>query len=336
MGKIININQVKIICLTFKLGDPTSKPTRIYGGLLHFMWKLKTSTSTYAIKQLSENIELTRQVISAYELTEQISYLFQQQGIPAISAISSENHQLIEIEKSAFLVYPWVEAKALDKDAISEKHALQIAELLAKIHAINLHIPSLDEPEVAIHPTGKIIGLINQAISVQCPFAGMLESNQNRIASINDIYQKTVPLLKEFSVVSHGDLDQKNVLWDANDTPFLIDWESARKLNPTYEIINAALDWSGITTENFNQSLFNKMLNAYIQAGGNIDKNLIEAALYAVLGNWINWLIYNIERACNLNNNDEQRNMGIEQVHQVLPTLIRLQDKIPTLISFFK
>ncbi|MBI2790346.1 MAG: aminoglycoside phosphotransferase family protein [Gammaproteobacteria bacterium] len=332
----MNINQIKIICFTFKLGEPTSKPTRIYGGLLHRMWKFKTNKGTYAIKQLSQNLKLTPPIIHAYELTEQIAYLFQLHGIPAISAISTENHHLITIEKSAFLVYPWVEAKALDKDAISENHALQIAALLAKMHAINLYIPTLDEPEFDIHSTDKIIALINQVVSMQCPFAAILKSNQNRITSINDSYQKAVPLLKKSSVVSHGDLDQKNVLWDVNESPFLIDWESARKLNPTYEIINAALDWSGITTVNFSQSLFNKMLNTYIQSGGSINKNLIEAALYAVLGNWINWLIYNIERACNLDNNDEQRIMGIEQVQQVLPTLIRLEDKVTTLISLFK
>lgn len=330
------MNQIKEICSKFNLGEPTSNPTRIYGGLLHFMWKLKTSTGTFAIKQLSQNLKLTPEIVHIYELTEQIAYLFQQQGIPAISAIATENRHLVEIDKSAFLIYPWVEAKALDKNEISEKHALQIAALLAKMHAINLHIPELDEPTFDFHSNDKIISLINQATFLQCSFATALKTNQNQIIAINNDFQKMLPLLKSISVISHGDLDQKNVLWDDKGSPFLIDWESARKLNPTYEIINAGLDWSGITTQYFNPSLFSKIVNAYIQAGGCIDKNQLPAAFRAVQGNWINWMVYNIERACQEDSVDEQRNIGIEQVQQVLATLSRLQAQIPILTSLFK
>jgi predicted Ser/Thr protein kinase len=38
-------------------------------------------------------------------------------------------------------------------------------------------------------------------------------------------------LLNKNTVVSHGDLDQKNVLWDKTGKPILIDWESACKIN---------------------------------------------------------------------------------------------------------
>lgn len=69
------------------------------------------------------------------------------------------------------------------------------------------------------------------------------------IVTINTAYQHTLPLLKRKCIVSHGDLDKKNVLWDHSDAPILIDWECTRKLNPTHEIVNACLDWSGITMQ---------------------------------------------------------------------------------------
>ncbi|RLA48946.1 MAG: hypothetical protein DRQ97_02350 [Gammaproteobacteria bacterium] len=34
-------------------------------------------------------------------------------------------------------------------------------------------------------------------------------------------------------MISHGDLDHKNGLWDASGKPTIIDWESAIKLDPT-------------------------------------------------------------------------------------------------------
>ncbi|WPY00716.1 Putative aminoglycoside phosphotransferase C-terminal domain protein [Candidatus Trichorickettsia mobilis] len=121
------------------------------------------------------------------------------------------------------------------------------------------------------------------------------------------------------------------MLWTDKKQPLLIDWESARKLNPTYEIVNAALDWSGVTT-NLKINLFHKMLKSYSESGGLIEKCMVEAAFYGVMGNWINWTVYNINRA--INQTDlEQKNIEIEQVMQVLPTILRVKTLMPELIS---
>ncbi len=132
-------------------------------------------------------------------------------------------------------------------------------------------------------------------------------------------------------MIGHGDLDQKNVLWTENKEALFIDWESARKLKPTYEIVNAALDWSGVTTD-FEIKLFHKTLSSYSQSGGFIEKRTVEAAFYGVMGNWMNWMVYSINRA--INQTDlEQKNIGIEQVMQVLPTILRIKTLMPELIS---
>lgn len=39
------------------------------------------------------------------------------------------------------------------------------------------------------------------------------------------------------------------------------------------------------------------MIQTYSNSGGQLDKAVLEAAFNAVLGNWINWMVYNIERA---------------------------------------
>lgn len=132
-------------------------------------------------------------------------------------------------------------------------------------------------------------------------------------------------------MVSYADLDQKNVLWNADDKPILIDWESARKVNPTYEIVNASLDWNGITTDRFNEKRFIAMICAYKTAGGIIDKRVLEAAFYGVLGNWFNWMAYNIKRACVIEESAKKQ-VGIREVNQVLATIIRLRKMIPGLL----
>lgn len=320
----VNNKIIMAICDYFGLGRPIETPIRIYGGLLHIMWRLITEKGTYAIKQLSQDINLfDSQIVRNYNLTEYIAFCFIQQGISAVCALEQSGNYLLVLDGVGYLVYPWIAGTALDKDAISENKALQIPEILARMHNIDLSIPEILEPEFDIHKNDDIVSFVQKALDYQCPFAKLLKDKLPDLLKANSTYQRAIPILKKQAVVSHGDLDQKNVLWDKFGNPILIDWESARKLNPTYEIVNASLDWSGITTE-FNKELFFKLIKAYKKARGIIDNSSLEASFYGVLGNWINWLVYNIDRSCN-NVSSEQQKIGIEQVAQVLPTILRLQ-----------
>lgn len=310
---------------------PTKPPKRIYGGLLHVMWHLQTDKNIYAVKQLSKDINLSDDhIVENYNLTEHIASQFIQKGIPAVCATEQAGNYLFIIDDVGFLVYPWIVAKALDKDIVSESPALQIAVILARLHEINLQVPEILEPEYDIHTNDNLIALTQRAEEYRCSFSMLLNMHLADLLSANTAYHQAVPVLKKHSVVSHGDLDQKNVLWDKANNPILIDWECARKLNPTYEIVNGSLDWSGITTQ-FNPELFNKMIQTYKIAGGIINKSDFEASFYGVLGNWINWFAYNIERSCNPIDS-EQRLMGIEQVTQVIPTILRINDLIKKLV----
>jgi thiamine kinase-like enzyme/RimJ/RimL family protein N-acetyltransferase len=329
-----NKNHIKAICHHFNLGTPFQAPTRVHGGLLHIMWRLDTDKGSYAIKQLSKDIDLkNEQVIKNYELSEKIASRFVAHGIPAICAIAQSRKYLFMIDGTGFLVYPWVNANALDQHAVLEPNALKIAEILAKMHCLNLDEPEITQPEFYTHTNQKILELLDKAETFNCPFAADLRKNQKNILAANESYQKAIPILKTQIVVSHGDLDQKNVLWDIDNNPILIDWESACKINPTYDIINTAFYWSGITS-NFDKDLFLKMIEAYQKAGDVINKEHVIAAIYGSFS-WIGWLAYNIERSCILGES-EHKNVGIEQVNQTLATILRLQTVIPEVIKIIE
>lgn len=300
--------------LSINLGKLTKAPERVYGGLLHVMWRVDTDEGVYAVKQLTSDVSDER-VVKNYNFTEQVGRQFASHGIPAVVAIG----ELQVIDGAGFLVYPWAEAAALAGDAVSEKHALIIAALLAKMHSVNLQLPEIMEQEIDVHSDEEILESINKA--EQLVFAKDLRKNQALLLDANESFYKALPILKKHSVVGHGDLDQKNVLWDAAGEPLLIDWESARVLNPSYEIINASLDWSGITT-NFNHDLFIKMINAYKAAGGTV--NDAQSSIAGATGNWIRWLLYNIERVCRAKDAETKR-MGEEQVYLALGAIIRLR-----------
>lgn len=330
----MNQTHLKHVSQHFDLGTPTQAPTRVHGGLLHIMWRLDTDKGSYAIKQLSKDIDLKNErVIKNYELSEKIASRFSALGIPAVPAIENTGQYLFMIEETGFLVYPWIDAKALDQHAVSEHHALKIATILAKMHCLNLDEPEITQPEFYTHTDQKILELIDKAESFNCPFAADLRKNQKNILLANEAYQNAIPTLKTHIIVSHGDLDQKNVLWDSSNNPILIDWEAACKIKPTYDIIGTAFNWSGITS-NFDKDLFFKMIEEYQKAGGVINKEHVVAACYGSFS-WIGWLVYNIERSCVLGES-EHKNVGIEQVNQTLATILRLQTVMPEVIKIIE
>ncbi|MBS0286702.1 MAG: phosphotransferase [Proteobacteria bacterium] len=319
------MNQTHLVKMLehFNLGQPIHAPQRVHGGLLHIMWHIDTSNGSYAVKQLSKNINLNdEKVVRNYELTECIAHQFANKGIPAVYAISKNGKHLFIVDNSGYLLYPWIDAKVLGQDAINQTRALEIACILAKIHLINLNLNDLDEPEFDIHSNQSLMELVDLAERKKVVFSDYLQNNLNNLLNINENYLNAIAMLNGNIVISHGDLDQKNVMWTAENKPLLIDWESARKLNPTYEIINAALDWSGITTK-FDIDLFRSMIKSYKDAEGIIDKESIDAAFWGVLGNWINWTVYNIKRVIEPQNIEEKK-LGEAQVLQVLPIILNI------------
>jgi hypothetical protein len=121
------------------------------------------------------------------------------------------------------------------------------------------------------------------------------------------------------------------VLWDDTGRPLIIDWESARPLNPTQELLQTALEWSGISRQ-FNPQLFRAFLCAYQQAGGVIESDYVEPALRLVIGDWLIWLMYVVDRSA-IAADPVKRKRGADQFDMVFQTLMRLQDKFMELLS---
>ena len=102
-------------------------------------------------------------------------------------------------------------------------------------------------------------------------------------------------------VISHTDLDRKNVMWQEAKT-FIIDWEASGYINPTIELIQVAWYWSGGDIENINYEKFKTVVDAYqkysnIKIDNNVE-NLIYADIYSGLG----WLNYNLKRSLCIEN----------------------------------
>jgi thiamine kinase-like enzyme len=330
----MNINHLNYICNELQLGSPNEAVTSVYGcrgG--SFMWRINTEKGRYAIKQLAPVIDLRNEkIIAKYELSETIAYRFAQQNIPAISAIQKSGKHLHIIENTGYLIYPWIEGYTLGRNEISETHALKIAEMIARLHNINLSVPEIKQPHVDIHSNDSIVEAINKSALFKCSFSSMLKENKNFILSMYECYLSAVPFLLEDTVVTHGDLDQLNVVWDKENQPILIDWESARKLNPTREIIRTSLSWSGIDKEDASLKIYTHMLRAYTQSGRTININHVNAALYSLAGSAVNWILYNINLACTTDAQGE-RDTASDEINASVRTIKKLEHLIPHLLK---
>jgi thiamine kinase-like enzyme len=333
-SKTMNQEHLKLICTKLQIGTPQKEVASVFGcrgG--SFMWRVNTEKGSYAIKQLAPMIDLRNEkIIAKYELSETIAYRFSQQGIRAVSAIKESGKHLSIIDNTGYLVYPWVEGHTLGRNEISETHALKIAEVIAQLHNINMSVPEIEVPHVDIHAKDSIVEAIERAVSFKCPFANMLKENQNLILSMYDHYLAAVPLLLEDTVVTHGDLDQLNVLWDKAGQPILIDWESVRKLNPTREIIRTSLSWSGIGTNEFLLTIYSHMLDTYIKCGRKLNVDHINAALHGLIGSSVNWMLFNIKIACT-SEVLEEKNNAAKEINSSLMAIKKAKILIPELFA---
>lgn len=166
----MNKNHLLLLCSEFELGSPVGESIRIYGsrgGSL--MWKVNIENSTYAIKQLSPAIDLRNEkIVRKYEISEEIAHQFSKQGIPAVYALSTAGKRLMLVEDTGYLVYPWIDGHILNQNEGSDLHAIKIAEILQKLHRINLNIPEVTLAHFDIHSNEKIIEIISKAILFGC------------------------------------------------------------------------------------------------------------------------------------------------------------------------
>ncbi|MEJ2531301.1 MAG: phosphotransferase [Halioglobus sp.] len=327
-----NPRHLEQLCAALDIGPQIGALSGVSGGYHHRMWRLESQRGSYAVKQLSVDADVSdADTVEHYNVTETIAETFAGRGVPAVYAIKQGETYLQVIDGEGYLVYPWSAGAALDIFQISTGHALEIARILARMHRANIAVPGANQQQFDIHGEEKIVQLLELSWEFNRKVAKSLQDALPNVLSVVERQRSATQSLQCHQVISHGDLDQKNVLWDTKGNPALIDWESARELNPTYEIVLEALNWSGIGSR-FDPQLFWKLISSYRNAGGIIERDSLEASFHCVLGDWVNWLMYNVGRSFDPED-EAQRTLGAQQVDLALSTLRRLSKELPELVS---
>ncbi len=315
------------VCRRYGLGTPVTPLSAVTGGLLHRLYRLETDKGRYAVKVLDADVLRKPGVRDEFRRAEHIAALFAEADVPAVTALAVKGDTVQDVGEGTVIVFPWLDGDMLPFYPVTTEQARQIGAVLGRMHTLNLQVPGLPMPAFSTYADAHWETLVRQAHAADMEWANDPASLLVELRAWNRLAQEGYGGIGSRWVVSHGDLDQKNVLWK-DDTPYLIDWESAGLVSPALEVIGAALSWSGQTIGPPNQAVFAALLHEYCRHA-DLPAGVGRAALQGCLGNWLHWLEPNMRRSLPTSGADAAgQNAGAHEVKQTLAPLRALAANI--------
>lgn len=298
-------SNIERLVIKTNIGTCIKEINKVSGGLSHRMYKVVTDKGKYAIKELNPGVMKRKDAYSNFIFSEKVSEIALQNGITAIGALKINNEVIIKMNDYYYMIFKWLDGKILNADEITEKHCEIIGKVLAKIHNIGFNEIE-DEKRKNInleyYDWNKYIDLAEKNNKT---YVNVLKQNIELLYELNEKSIKALKCANRDLIISHTDLDRKNVMWQG-DKPFIIDWEASGYINPTIELIQVAWYWSGGDIENIDYNKFNTLIKSYkAHYKGNID-NRIEELVYADNYGGLGWVNYNLKRSLCIENNYEK------------------------------
>ena len=321
----------------YDLGEFTATPTRVNGGLSHRMYKVVTDKGIYAVKELNQGIMKQEEAYSNFVFSEKVSDIAKANNIPAIGAIKIDNDIMKKVENSYFMIFDWIEGVVLKPNEITVEYCKIIGTLLAKIHNIDfssIENENKSEENFKIFEWNRYLKLAEKK---NTKYNELLKENLDLLKKINEKSITAMNYANKNVVISHRDLDRKNVMWQGKN-PFIIDWEASGYVNPTIELISTAYYWSGGETEELDIFKFEAFLNSYKKDSKNeIDKNS-EILVYADFYSGLNWLEYNLKRSMCIENeyDEEEIELAINEVIKSIKDIKYNVSQIDKIIEVMK
>lgn len=325
MNKETFVNMEKLMS-SLGLGNIIKEPVRVNGGLLHKMYHVTTTDGEYAIKVLNPEIMKRPDALSNMINSERIAKAFENR-IPLVRAMEFEGKQIQCLETGYFLVFPWVQGSSVFAKDITAKHCKIIGEILGKIHQSRLQVEGVLQEE-------RSFGMFEWEYYKQCLNSMKYEKQwaieyEKAICDIINWNRKACDAggyLSSVQVISHRDLDPKNVMWNENKA-YVIDWEAAGYINPFQELLEVVNYWCDDGTGEIEQDKFDPFMAEYCKYMKLEGVNW-EAVFNGSYTGMLGWLEYNVKRALGIEISDESEiALGEEQVIGTLKELYSYQEK---------
>ncbi|QHW30266.1 phosphotransferase [Paenibacillus rhizovicinus] len=319
---------LKQLMQALQLGNIIGTPAAVSGGLMHKMYAVETTQGKYAVKALNPQIMLRPEALHNFIRAERIAQLAAA-DVPALPAKVINGEFLHRTGDRCYLVFDWIDGVRLQPGEVEIEHCISIGGILAAIHRT-------DFSELAIpqHKGGQASPTdwntyLRQGQKVHAEWAGRMLGIIDELYSWEDkATQSARRSADDQAVLSHGDLDPKNVMWRHN-SPVVIDWEAAGYVQPMLDLTETAIYWSEDEEGDVDQPRFSALLKGYRNRGGVMHadwRSVLEQGFLGKLG----WLAYNLRRSLGLEcaDEDEQR-LGTEQAVLTIQVLRRYAERLP-------
>jgi Ser/Thr protein kinase RdoA (MazF antagonist) len=311
----------RAVAALFELGEPVGPLTPVPGAWSNRVFRLRTETGIFAVKEMCNPWGHPRWedgLAAAWEL--ELVALEAGIAMPEPVANPDDGGPLGWVPRlggegeAAVRAHRWVAGRPAPPPPVSLALAAWAGTVLARLHA--LAVPVAD-PELYPPPrpmeAGQWSRLRAAAIGSRAPWAVHLAAVEPLLARIGALVLSG-RRRPDREVMTHGDLDPKNLVIAGRGGPHLCDWDVARPWEPRRELADVALGlgaWSEVEVSR-------AVLTAYARAGGPVPR-FEPADLGFTLTKSLDWLVFNIERSVGLR---PARPEESDRAGQLVPRLV--------------
>lgn len=314
--------QFEKLCSIIGLGEMCVIPKALSGGLLHKMFAVETNCGEYAIKALNPVIMKRAKAMMNIVDSENIADIAAK-SITAIPANKYNGRAVQDVDGQYYLIYDYIEGISLKYSEIIPAHCTKMGQLLAELHNIDFSSLGLVDDYSSIETLVEWNVYLNQGIETAAPWVDILRENVDKLNRWNRQVIDSTKRLSSGTVISHGDLEPKNVIWNSS-MPYVIDWEAAGFIHPAFDLVETAMYWANEGQEIINKQKFVAFINAYNTHKGKnpIRKSDLEYALQKSFSGKLHWLEYSLKRSLRIECTDEaDQQIGTKHVLGTIASL---------------
>lgn len=332
MSKLKYRMEFEDICRHSDLGELINRPISISGGLLHRMYSVETTKGRYAVKLLNPSIMIRHTAMQNYINSEKIAQLVFKKT-PALPAEKKDGDIVQNVNGQFYLVFNWIDGRSLEQEKIDARHCEIIGRILAAIHQTDFSELEIMKDKTDSIPLTNWDFYLQKGKEEGAEWVELLLENLQNLKDWNSSAAAATDYLSSHLVLSHRDLDPKNVLWN-HYNPVLIDWESAGFIHPMQDLIETAIYWSVNDSGEINQQRFFSFINGYKENFVELHadwKMILATGFSGKLG----WLEYSLKRSLWIESTDEEeQKMGTAQVFGTIQEIKNYAEQIPILVHW--
>jgi aminoglycoside phosphotransferase (APT) family kinase protein len=259
------------------LGAPLRPMTRVQGKASSSVYRLDTEQGSFAVKELSLGRGWTFRHDDVFRF-ERAAFAA---GVPMPEPISAD---------AEVLVHRWVDGDEVPEEPVSRAFALEIGEILARIHALDVNWTHTSVEDPAPRDWRE---LARRAAVTDQPWADELAGTVDALLAIADFVdtcERPGPV-----VLTHRDIHPWNLL-AREGRPVVLDWELSGSLELASELGSTALSLSkGPGFDHIDSAVFRSVLDGYVAGGGALPPSGPSWFVFTISG-WLGFTRWNIVR----------------------------------------